>query len=145
MKWICLNYLSRIAPGGFNQHIHLFSTKSEKCTFPGWAQIFALLFWMPSESLAPPTKVPHSLSNLITNGSAFLFRFLVQSRSIANHLFYFLSCWTVVNNYCWIGRAAAVMLFWALSRTLPSSSSFSLFQQASGAERLLVGGLLCFL
>lgn len=36
-----------------------------------------------------PNKGPASLSSLITNESAFLFRFLVQSRSIGNHLFYF--------------------------------------------------------
>lgn len=57
-----------------------------------------------------PNKGPSSLSSLITNESAFLLRFLVQSRSIGNHLFYFFVLpdggeWLLLNRHDCSGHA----------------------------------------
>lgn len=61
-----------------------------------------------------PNKGPSSLSFLITNESAFLFRFLVQSRSIGNHLFYFFCpagrWWVIVAESARLQRSCCSLL-----------------------------------
>lgn len=74
MKWICLNYLSRKAPGGFNQLIHLFQRKVKNVHSQTECRSFGLLLWMLSIwNSGFPNKGPSSLSSLITNESAFSF------------------------------------------------------------------------
>ena len=98
MKWICLNYLSGIAPRGFNQHIHLFQRKVKNVHSQTGRRSLGFCFechlnhWLLQQR-SPLSVFPDN------KWTCFLFRFLVQSRSIGNHLLFFFcpagQCWII--------------------------------------------------